>query len=152
MLDWARRLTPDDPERLQESAALALRQAGLATSDKQALLRTGLDHARKALALRPAYAYGWAVLLKLKHELHEYDAEFARALRAVATLGPWEPNIQALVVDAGMAAWPVLPPDMQGQVMAVYLRGMQSQPDRMIDILRNHAPPCAGTADGVCEQ
>ncbi len=152
-LSWARRLTPDDPERLDDSAVLALHQAGLpgvAPAEKKALLRAGLVHARSAVVLRPAYAYGWAILLRFKHELREYDAEFGQALRAVATLGPWEPGLQALALDVGMAAWPKLSPNEQEQVMAIYLRGMQSQPDRMTDILRSHAPPCADEADGEC--
>lgn len=145
-LEWARRLTQDDPARLEESARLAIRQANqtdINQSDRQELLHVALVHARSAVALRPAYAYGWAIVLKLKHALREYDAEFRQALRAVMVLGPWEPGLQVLAVDAGMAAWTSLSVDEQNRVMSSYLRGMHRQGEAMVGILRSYSPPCS---------
>lgn len=145
-LAWAQRLTPDDPNRLEETASLAMRRASLAGDDRaarQAALQPGLVHARRAVELRPAYAYGWAILLKLKHRLGEYDAEFHRALAATMRLGPWEPGLQILVVDAGLSAWPTLSGEEQVAVMACYLRGLHRQEEAMAGLLRKHNPPCA---------
>ncbi|MGE5490044.1 MAG: hypothetical protein ACM31P_02030 [Actinomycetota bacterium] len=151
-LDLAGRLSPDDPDRYEGLARLALTRAGqpgASPEERAGLLRQGLAAIREAVALRPGSAYGWAIELLVKKELGEHDEAFRRALRMTARLGPWEPELQRIVVDAGLEAWTDLPEAEQAVVMQVLLHGMKRQPSAMRAIAEKHAPRCGG-GEGNC--
>lgn len=144
-LQMAGRLSPDNPDRHEGLARLALMRAWrpeTADAERADVLRSGLASIRRAIVLRPVSAYSWAIELQLKSELREYDEEFRRALQMTAKLGPWEPELQRVVVAAGLAAWPALPDAEQGMIMGSLLRGMKRQPSTMLAIAKQRAPGC----------
>jgi len=67
--------------------------------------RQGLEYHRAAVRLRPGASHSWAKIALLAGRLPEADAEFGAALRNAARLGPWEPDVQLVVAEAGFTQW-----------------------------------------------
>lgn len=123
-------LSPDDPDLHEGAARLALMRArlpGATAAERKAALVESLAAIRRTIALRPVSPYGWAILLRVKEGLGEYDAEFRRALHGAVILGPREPEVQVVVVDVGLKAWSALPGAEQAMVMGSVLRGIKRQ-------------------------
>jgi hypothetical protein len=150
VLGVAHRLAPDNPDADENLARLDMVRAGMPGVGKvagEASLRDGLIRIRRVIALRPSSPYGWAILLQLKQALGEYDAEFRRSLERAVTLGPWEPALQPVVVDAGLTAWKTLPEAERRLVGLELARGMKRQAATMFSIVRAHPGDCAGGED-----
>lgn len=148
-LDVARSIAPDNPDLYEDMARLDLVRSGMpgaAGVGRIDLLRQGVETIRRAIALRPASSYSWAILLRLKHELGEYDAEFRRSLERTVTLGPWEPELQLVVADIGWGAWAELPDPERQMVGENLVRGMKRQAEAMLAIARAHH--CGGEGVG----
>jgi hypothetical protein len=64
-----------------------------------------LVHFRQAAALRPTSPYSWAGVAVMKYRLGELDEEFGRALVSAMRLGPWEPGVQLIASELGLALW-----------------------------------------------
>lgn len=146
-LDVARWIAPDNPDHYEDMARLDLVRSGMPGingTEKNTVLRKGLALIRQALALRPVSPNSWGILLRLKSDLGEYDAEFRRGLERAVTLGPWEPELQAVVADTGLGAWAVLPVAEQEMVRKNFVRGMKRQADTMIFIAWSHRNGCNG--------
>lgn len=125
-----RLLSPEDPDVFEDVARVAFmrsRVPGTSAADAKGALVEGLVAIRRAIALRPVSPYGWAILLRVKEGLGEYDAEFHRAFHGAAMLGPGEPELRVIVVDVGLKAWPVLSAAEQTIVMGSVLHGMKRQ-------------------------
>lgn len=131
-------IAPDNPDHYEDMARLELVRAGLSG----VAARTGLAPIRQAIALRPASAYSWAILLRLKNELGEHDAEFRRSLERTVTLGPWEPNLQLVVAEAGWSAWAELPDAEREMVRENQVRGMKRQAAAMLAIAQAYPQDC----------
>jgi hypothetical protein len=155
ILDAARRIAPDNPDVHETAARLDMVRAdrpGADDAERKAALRHGITQIRRAISLRPVSPYGWAILLRLKSGLREYDAEFRRSLERTASLGPWEPELQATVADAGLGAWAALPESERKMVGESIARGMKRQAGTMFAIARAHLARCAaaGRNDAGC--
>lgn len=140
-LDLAQWISFGNPDHYEDMARLALVRSGMpgtTGAEKNDLLRHGLVAIRQAIALRPASPYSWAILLRLKHELGEYDAEFHRSLERTVALGPWEPKLQLVVADVGWSAWAELPGAEREMVRENLVRGMKRQAEAMLAIARAH--------------
>jgi hypothetical protein len=140
-LDLAQWLSPGNPDHYEDLARLDLLRSGMLVTtfaEKTDRLRHGLESIRRAIALRPASPYSWVILLRLKNELGEYDAEFRRSLERTVVLGPWEPELQLVVADVGWSAWAELPDAERELVNANLVRGMQRQTEAMLAIARAH--------------
>jgi hypothetical protein len=66
-----------------------------------------------AIASRPVSAYSWANLVALKYQAGQIDSAFYGALENAAKLGPWEPEVQFVVIDLGFAMWDEMPKSVQ---------------------------------------
>lgn len=78
------------------------------------VIRTqALQHYRRSIQLRPAWPHTWASLALIKYRLRELDEEFEQALRNATHLGPWEPVVQRIVAEVGLAAWGELSEEMR---------------------------------------
>ena len=140
-LDFAQLISPGNPDHYEDLARLDLVRAGMQGTtepESTALLRHGLEPIRQAIALRPASPYSWAILLRLKSELGEYDAEFRRCLERTVALGPWQPELQLVVADVGWRAWSGLPGAEREMVRENLVRGMKRQAEAMLFIARAH--------------
>ena len=60
-----------------------------------------LDLIRKAVALRPAWPYGWMLLVEAKARHRQIDEEFNRSLVQAITLGPWEREVMERAARLG---------------------------------------------------
>ncbi|HZW26316.1 MAG TPA: hypothetical protein VFF26_12600 [Gallionella sp.] len=155
-LDLAQWISPGNPDHYADMARLDLVRSGMpgtTAAEKIELLRHGLKPIRQAIALRPASSYSWAILLRLKNELGEYDAEFRRSLERTVTLGPWEPELQLVVADVGWSAWAVLPGAEREMVRENLVRGMKRQAEAMLAIAQAHRDDCGGVGmDAGCSR
>ncbi len=110
-LSKALALDPDNPE-IHENLGLAIegRFFGIVSKDTEAqpYRQLALEHYKKSILLRPVWSYAWAALSSVKYRLGQIDDELFQALHNVAKLGPWEPDLQRLVVVMGMNEKPFL--------------------------------------------
>jgi hypothetical protein len=143
-LEWAVRLADADPAPHENIARLNLmRAATISDSNKhRQILREGLNQIHIALALNPSSPYPWTVLLMLKRDLGEFDAEFRYALHRAVELGPWEPTLLLAQADVGLSAWDAMQPEEQTIIQQIFVRGMQRQSKAMQDVAESHRPPC----------
>ena len=135
-----------NPASHENLARLSLVRAGLPAvlpAAKRLLLLAGLAQIRSAIRLRPVSPYSWSILLRLKRELGEFDAEFRFALQRAVELGPWEPELLAALADVGLSAWDALPAAEQALIQQVFVRGMERQDKLMRDVAQAHRSPCA---------
>lgn len=142
-----------DPASHENLARLSLVRAGLPAvlpAAKRLLLLAGLAQIRSAIRLRPVSPYSWTILLRLKRELGEFDAEFRFALQRAVELGPWEPELLAALADVGLSAWDALPAAEQALIQQVFVRGMERQGKLMRDVAQAHRSPCA-EPQAVCQ-
>jgi hypothetical protein len=102
-------------------------------------------HFKASLQARPAMPYVWANLAKTKYLLGEVDTELFHALTAASRLGPWEPEVQQVVADLGLALWAELPGSSKEAVSAMLQRGLVQQPEQMVKLAQNR-----GRVDEIC--
>ncbi len=81
--------------------------------------RTATTHARTS-------PYAWGNLLLTKHRAGEVDMEFDRALRNAARFGPFEPNVQAMIIEAGLWNWGRLDANQHAIVAATVDRAWET--------------------------
>ena len=97
--------------------------------------------------MRPGSSYAWASIALLKLRLGRIDDEFYRALDRAARLGPWEPQVQIALADAGLGAWPELAPPARKTVIAALERGLRREERDIRRIAAAH-----GTLPLVCAE
>jgi hypothetical protein len=90
-------------------------------------LRQSLAQYREAAAMRPGSPYVWSGIALLKLRLGDLDFEFYNALERAGRLGPWEPQVQIAMIDAGLAAWKWLSRPGKEWVLAALDRALLRQ-------------------------
>jgi len=144
----ARELDSGQPDFLEDLARLyTLRALAPKAGDANAQgdLRQALAFQREALRRRPGSAYTWANIVLLKAHLSETDREFEAALRNAALLGPWEPQVQLAIADAGFRQWPSLAADTRAVLRANAARALRRQDAKLFNLARR-----AGRLDVLC--
>lgn len=150
-LEMARLLANDNPGPHEDIAYLSLMRIWLpdvSPAEKKLQLQIGLSEIRTAIALRPVSPYSWTILLLIKRDLGEFDAEFRHALHRSVELGPWEPELLTWLADVGLSAWTKIPADEQALIQQVFVRGMEHQRSQMIGAFLTHQDDCAFQAAG----
>lgn len=110
-LERARGLDPGNPNLIEELGHVhAGRVQRHPAGDPQgrAMRRQALDRFRQALELRPTSGHGHINLALMKYRLGEIDPEFSQALQQAMRRAPWEPKVQMLAIELGIAAWQAL--------------------------------------------
>lgn len=87
-----------------------------------------------AVVLRPTSPYAWANRAWARYHLGLLDAQFYAALENAIRLGPWEREVQLVVVDLGLGLWPVMPSDLRLKVLGMVQRGQRRYAQNMVDI------------------
>ena len=149
--EFARFMANDDPVHHENIARLSLLRAALpdvTPAERKSLLQLGMSEIRTAIALRPVSPYSWTILLLIKRELDEFDAEFRHALHRAVELGPWEPELLTSLADVGLSAWVKMPAAKQALIQQVFVRGMERQSNLMRDVALAHRHECATRATG----
>jgi hypothetical protein len=135
----ARALDPDHPAyaeeigRLYHGRALLLRPGDSLAKE---YARQALVYHREAARLRPSASHSWANIALLKARLPEPDAEFEAALRNAALLGPWEPDVQLAVAEAGFLHWASLAPGTRAAVRDTAARALSAQDEGLFALAR----------------
>ena len=115
-------LNPNTAEQLGSHYALNVRSAETVDADRSHWAKAR-EHYANAVVLRPTSPYSWANLAWTKFHLRQVDAEFYGALESAMRLGPWEPEVQFVIVDLGFAVWADLPVEMRSKVLAIAQNG-----------------------------
>lgn len=63
---------------------------------------------RQAVQLRPTSGHGWVNVALTKFRLGEVDQEFSGALQQALRRSPWEPKVQMIAIELGLASWQAL--------------------------------------------
>ena len=145
-------LAPESPE-YHEAMGDALFAMAMASEDADQRASAGrgrlaadplhraLDSYRRALELNRVSPYIWGSLLVVKAHLDEYDDEFEAALHNAARFGPFEPNVQVMVLDAGLEAWDLLSVESRRQVARLVRNGWAGNAHRLAGQARNSRRP-----------
>ncbi|MEO8383929.1 MAG: hypothetical protein ABI583_01705 [Betaproteobacteria bacterium] len=88
----------------------------------------------RAVVLRPTSPYSWANRAWTKYYLGQVDRDLYVAMQNAINLGPWEPEVQFVVVDLGFALWEEMPVDLRPQVLALAQNGARRYGAQIIAI------------------
>ena len=100
--------------------------------------KTALDYYRRALHLRPAFAYYWANIAVVKSMLGEVDQEFYQAVDRSLALGAWEPGVQLKIADATLGVWYLLDENGWTMMLENVEKGLQSNPEAMMNLAKKY--------------
>jgi tetratricopeptide (TPR) repeat protein len=144
----ALRLAPQDPE-LWESLGFAydIASRNFAPAGWSVYAEFALIHFRQAAALRPTSPYSWAGVAVMKYRLDQLDGEFRQAFSSAMRLGPWEPGVQLIASNLGLALWDRLDPPLRDEVRENWRRTAVQQTDQLARLALSH-----GRAGVLCEE
>ena len=125
---------PDDPRVLESLGVLHAGREAPVGNDRSGFQEQARDYLRRAAAARPTSPYTWASLAMVKYRLGETDEEFRNALRQAAAYGPWEWEVQAVIVDIGLAVFPELTAPDRHLVETMLFNGMRRNPAETLRI------------------
>jgi hypothetical protein len=124
-----------------EQLRLARRHArsgdALSALNARTAARSASAHLHQALLVRPTTPFVWANLALSKLQLGEIDAELFQILRWADELGPWEPDVQNIVIEASLRAWTGLEPAQREAVVRTMWRGAQRDPGNIVKIAKS---------------
>ncbi|MCY7388509.1 MAG: hypothetical protein LH481_10665 [Burkholderiales bacterium] len=135
----AQRIDPGNPATAEHLGGAytidvqSRREAG----PKSALTRQwpqAFEQYSRAVVLRPTSPYSWANRAWTKYYLGQIDRDLYVALQNAINLGPWEPEVQFVVVDLGFALWEEMPVDLRPQVLALAQNGVRRYGAQIIAI------------------
>lgn len=146
-LEAALRLKPGDPGIKEELGRVHTRAAAQPIGPRHVSphAEAALSYFRAAVRERPVSSYAWAAMVTTQWRMRRVDAEFERALQEAARLGPWEPEVQLAVADAGLQSWQGLSEAAQRAVLAAIGRALRYQDAAVFALARRH-----GRLDVVC--
>ena len=104
-------LRPNDPLSHELLGVL-----GALRRDSPKHMDEGLAHLVRALELRPVSPYTWAMVVEARYLRGDPGAELELPMQRSMLLGPFEPGVQRLIADYGLAVWPELRPEVRVQV------------------------------------
>ena len=107
---------------------------GSLRADSPEQIPIGIGHLVKALELRPASPYTWAILAEARYRHGEPGRNLELPLERASTLGPSEPAVQRLVADYGLAVWNEISPRTQAAVERMVAAGIRRNPLEMLQI------------------
>ena len=126
------RFAPNNPKTLTELGRLHRIQLEADSLDPAEIERHGdlaIDYYEQAAMLRPAWPWGWSSMALVRYELHQdSSAAYHQALSHATHFGPWEGQIQRLVVDLGLDTWASLSPGAKQAVLGTVDRALKRQP------------------------
>jgi hypothetical protein len=112
-------LDPANPTLLEDLGGLyASRLQKVRPSDSRALPIRGqtLDFIRQAVRQRPTSGQAWINLALMKLRLGEIDSEFSLSLQQALHRTPWQPQVQLLGIELGLASWQALTEPLQQEI------------------------------------
>ena len=138
----ARDLDPANPVFVEDLGRIydrRLRDQSADSAATQAFAEQALIYFRQAVRQRPVSAYSWADVALIKLKLDRTDEEFLNALQQAIVWGPWEPDVQFIVAEAGLATWDKLSPQTRAAVSVTLERVAVRHAEYLTRIAKNHA-------------
>lgn len=143
----ALRLAPRNPELWEYLGyAYDIGSRNFAPAGWSVYTEFALIYFRQAAALRPAFPYSWTGVAVTKYRLGQLDDEFRQAFSSAMRLGPWEPGLQIITSDLGLALWDSLDSALKEQVRENWRRTAVRQADQLARLAISH-----GRAGVLCE-
>jgi hypothetical protein len=102
--------------------------------DQQEYLGGAGVHFSKAVELRPTSPNSWANIAVIRYRSGDTGRVFESALVNAAQLGPFEPEVQGVVADYGLAVYEEVAPSTRRAIEAMVARGMKRKPLEMLQI------------------
>ncbi|PPC74962.1 hypothetical protein C4K68_23610 [Pokkaliibacter plantistimulans] len=87
------------------AAYLELYLSALDTDTRDKNYSQALDYYRSATHVRVNWPYSWAGIAYIKALQGHHDQEFITARGNAERLGPWEPSVQLLLLEADLLSW-----------------------------------------------
>ncbi len=120
---------PNDPST-RELLALAMTYSGNDPAD----LAEAERHLKAAIAARPGSGYTWANLAAMKYRLGDTGPLFEKALVNAATLAPYEPEVQRIVANFGLAVLDEMAPATRAAIERAVAAGMKRNAREILQI------------------
>jgi hypothetical protein len=136
----AERLAPESPAVHESLGVLHARRAA-----SPEMLAYARDYFIAALEGRPTSPYTWANYAETKYLLGETGGGFERALVRAAEMGPWEPEVQRVVADVGLATFNEVQARTRATIERMVAFGMRRQPLEILQIAQRR-----GRLDVAC--
>lgn len=138
-LHKAQALDPGNPNLLEDLGRFysARVERGLAHDPAVREMRQqSLAYFRKSVALRPTSGHAYINVALMKFRLGEIDQEFSESLQQALRRSPWDPKIQLIAIELGLAAWQALSDTTrQATRSAIRLQGQWKLVDQKPPIL-----------------
>ena len=87
-----------------------------------------------AIEARPGSPYTWANLAVMKYRLGDTGPAFEKSLLNAANLGPYEPEVQQIVADLGLAVYDEVAPATRAAVERMVAAGMKRNAAEILQI------------------
>jgi hypothetical protein len=87
-----------------------------------------------AIEARPGSPYTWANLALVKYRLGDTGPAFEKALVNAANLGPYEPEVQQIVSNLGLAVYDEVQPATRAAVERMVAAGMKRNASEILQI------------------
>ena len=136
----AQATTPEDPA-IHELLGLIDARRG----EGQEFLPEAAAHFVTAIRLRPTSPQTWSSLAAVKYGLGDTGAAFEAAIGHAAKLGTYEPDVQGVVANYGLAVWNETGPETRAAIEATIVAAMKRNPLEMLQIAERR-----GRLDIVC--
>ena len=147
-LHEALRLAPRDPN-LWDYLALAY-EAGqrhfYPGGANNVYTEYALIHFRQEASLRPTWPHAWVRVALMKYQLRQLDDELSWALYLSMRLGPWEPGVQLIAADIGLALWDRMDQPFKDLVRDNLRRAAVKQAGALVQFATKH-----GKWDVLCQ-
>ena len=125
----AMRSVPDDPTLRELDALITLR-----ISNDPARLEGARREVVGAIAARPGSGYAWSTLATLDYHLGDTGASFEKALVNAQRLAPYEPEVQQVIADYGLAVIGEVQPATRAAIDRAVAAGMKRNAPEILQI------------------
>jgi cytochrome c-type biogenesis protein CcmH/NrfG len=119
-----------------------VRSGSLTDAESRAVRQVALESFRQAALLRPTSGHSWVNLALTRYVLGQVDAEFVLALEQTLRWAPWQPQIQLIGIQLGVATWQLMPLSTQMLLIEAIRRQaewkMADQKPALIRLLRGY--------------
>jgi len=120
---------PGDPFVRETLALLTMRN-----SNEPADFEEAQRHLVAAIEERPGSPYTWANLAVVKYRLGDTGPAFEKILVNASNLGPYEPEVQQIVSDLGLAMYDEVSPATRAEIERMVAAGMKRNAAEILQI------------------